>query len=196
MVYVKIKTVNIELNISSDEHNIETEDFLESIKSAIDMVVEAESDISYNNQTQTDWDEEDEFLSNQPFSTIGYKHMAQLPKQEEDEIINISDHDGIGNAVDNLNNTPPQETTLEEAAEKYAKQFDWAEDSSPQIDFMEGAKWQEERMYIEEEVFELIRKAFEAGYKKYEVVEAGLEGLETDVECNWILKKYGKNNLL
>lgn len=89
-----------------------------------------------------------------------------------------------------------EEKTLEEAAKKYAKQFDWAEDSSSQIDFMEGAKWQEKRMYIEEEVFELIRKAFEAGYKKYEVVEAGLEGLETDVECNWILKKYGKNNLL
>ena len=52
----------------------------------------------------------------------------------------------------------------------------------------------DERTYSKKEVFELIRKAFEAGYKKYEVVEAGLEGLETDVECNWILKKYGKND--
>lgn len=60
MVYVKIKTDNIELNISSDEYNIETEDFLQSMKSVIDMVVEAESDITYNNQTQSDWDEEEQ----------------------------------------------------------------------------------------------------------------------------------------
>jgi hypothetical protein len=36
-------------------------------------------------------------------------------------------------------------TELEEAAENYAKQFDYAEDSSPQLDFIEGAKWQAER---------------------------------------------------
>jgi len=48
--------------------------------------------------------------------------------------------------------------TLEEAAEKYAKQFDYAEDSSPPIDFVEGAKWQQERMYSEEEVLELLLK--------------------------------------
>ena len=40
-----------------------------------------------------------------------------------------------------------EKETLEEAAERYAKQFDYAEDSSPQIDFIEGAKWQAERMY-------------------------------------------------
>jgi len=33
---------------------------------------------------------------------------------EKDEIIDISDHDGIGNAVDNLNNEPPQETLEDE----------------------------------------------------------------------------------
>ena len=59
---------------------------------------------------------------------------------------------------------------------------------------VEMAKWQGERMYSEEEVFYLMCKAFESGFKKYDVVEAGLEGLETDIECNWILKKYGKNN--
>jgi hypothetical protein len=46
--------------------------------------------------------------------------------------------------------------TLEEAAEKYAKQFDYAEDSSPQLDFIEGAKWQMDRMYSEEEVIEIL----------------------------------------
>ena len=60
MVYVKIKTDNIELNISSDNENIETEDFLESMKSVIDMVIEAENDITYNTQTQPDWDTEEQ----------------------------------------------------------------------------------------------------------------------------------------
>lgn len=46
----------------------------------------------------------------------------------------------------------PKQETLKEAAEKYAKQFDYAEDSSPQLDFIEGAKWQAEKMYSEEEV--------------------------------------------
>ncbi len=57
---------------------------------------------------------------------------------------------------------------------------------------VEIAKWQGERSYSKEEVFDLMCKAFQAGFKKYDVVEAGLEGLETDIECNWILKKYGK----
>jgi hypothetical protein len=52
----------------------------------------------------------------------------------------------------------PKQETLEEASEKYAKQFDYAEDSSPQLDFIEGAKWQQERMYSEEEVLEIIRQ--------------------------------------
>jgi hypothetical protein len=42
--------------------------------------------------------------------------------------------------------------TLEEAAENYAKQFDYAEDSSPQIDFIVGANWMEERMFSEEDM--------------------------------------------
>jgi len=46
----------------------------------------------------------------------------------------------------------PKQETLEEAAENYAKQFDYAEDSSPQIDFIEGAKWQAERRYNEEDM--------------------------------------------
>ena len=52
-----------------------------------------------------------------------------------------------------------KEKTLEEAAEKYTKQFDYAEDSSPYIDFIEGAKWQIERMYSEED----MREAYMVG---------------------------------
>jgi hypothetical protein len=56
-----------------------------------------------------------------------------------------------------------KQETLEEAAENYAKQFDYAEDSSPQLDFIEGAKWQEERMYSEEEVIAIVEKSRETG---------------------------------
>ena len=54
-----------------------------------------------------------------------------------------------------------KQETLEQAAEKYAKQFDYAEDSSPNIDFIEGAKWQQEQeknIYSEEEVVSFIHK--------------------------------------
>jgi len=92
-----------------------------------------------------------------------------------------------------------KETTLEQAAERlypvnntgsmFMASRDELNNILKQESFIEGAKWQAERMYSEEEVFSLMCKAFEAGYKKYDVVEAGLEGLETEIECNWILKK-------
>jgi hypothetical protein len=70
-------------------------------------------------------------------------------KQEEDEIIDISDHDGIGNAVDNLNNEPPQETTIEEAAKQWGNIH-----RTGMLAFIDGAKWQQERMYSEEDMQE------------------------------------------
>ena len=35
--------------------------------------------------------------------------------------------------------------TIEQAAEQYSKQFDFAEDSSPCVDFTAGANWQKEQ---------------------------------------------------
>jgi hypothetical protein len=55
----------------------------------------------------------------------------------------------------------PKQETLEEAAEKYAKQFDnrfWVAAT-----FKEGAKWQQERSYSEEEVIRIIEKSRETG---------------------------------
>lgn len=49
--------------------------------------------------------------------------------------------------------------TLEEAAEKYSKQFYYAEDSDAYSDFIQGAKWQAETSYSEED----MRQAFEWG---------------------------------
>jgi hypothetical protein len=66
-----------------------------------------------------------------------------------------------------------RQETLEEAAEKYAN--DWeeiypeldSEDITPiavsKIDFIAGAKWQAERMYSEEEVIAIVEKSRETG---------------------------------
>jgi len=47
-----------------------------------------------------------------------------------------------------------------------------------------------ERKYTRNEVHALMCKAFEQGLKKADVLEAGLEGKETDVECAWILTRH------
>ena len=46
------------------------------------------------------------------------------------------------------------------------------------------------KMYSYDEVLNLMKRAFEQGFKKADVVEAGLEGKETVEECRWILAKY------
>ena len=43
--------------------------------------------------------------------------------------------------------------------------------------------------YSKQQVFELMKQAFEAGFKKADIVEAGLEPKETEQEINWILLK-------
>jgi hypothetical protein len=42
-------------------------------------------------------------------------------------------------------------------------------------------------------VIELMTLAFEAGFKQAEIVEAGLEGKETDILVNWIYVKHINN---
>ena len=48
----------------------------------------------------------------------------------------------------------------------------------------------ENKQYTRDEVHMLMCLAFEQGFKKVDLVEAGLEGKETDVECAWILTRY------
>jgi hypothetical protein len=87
--------------------------------------------------------------------------LKQETTFEEDEIIDISDHDGIGNAVDNLNNEPPQET-LEEAAKKQ-----WGNiHRAGVLGFIEGGNWQAERMYSEEDMRTAISIAYSKGLAK------------------------------
>jgi len=51
-----------------------------------------------------------------------------------------------------------EKETLEEAAENYANIFTYPEDSDPYLDFINGAKWQQEISYSEEEVLLLLQK--------------------------------------
>jgi len=46
--------------------------------------------------------------------------------------------------------------TLEEAAKEYVENFATSVKSAREIGFIDGAKWQQERMYSEEEVLKII----------------------------------------
>ena len=50
-------------------------------------------------------------------------------------------------------------------------------------------KEKQKQMYSTQQVLELMKQAFEAGFKKADTVEAGLEPKETEQEVNWILLK-------
>lgn len=50
--------------------------------------------------------------------------------------------------------------------------------------------------YSRDQVHELMCKAFQAGYKKHDVVEAGLEHLDTEVECSWILTRFDSTPII
>jgi hypothetical protein len=97
----------------------------------------------------------------------------------------------------------PKQETLEEAACK-ALGYDYnkwislhSKDNSTIIynevtNWCKGAKWMQKRMHNADDVKYLMTLAFEQGYKKADVVDAGLEGKETDTEVNWIFLKYNK----
>lgn len=91
-----------------------------------------------------------------------------------------------------------KQETLEEVALNYAKLIPFVDEittNNSKLDFIAGAKWQQEqdkKMYSEEEVKHLMTLAFEQGFKKADIVEAGLEAKETDTEINWIFLKHKK----
>jgi adenine-specific DNA methylase len=47
--------------------------------------------------------------------------------------------------------------------------------------------------YSEKEVLELMEKSFNAGFCKKDIVEAGLESKQADIEVRWILLGYNKD---
>jgi hypothetical protein len=114
-----------------------------------------------------------------------------------------------------------KQETLEEAAEKFRSEnpgtMQGGNNTKILNAFKSGVKWQQEpeqffsddrvktleksieyllkrqeRSYSEEEVKHLMTLSFEQGFKKADVVEAGLEAKETDTEVNWIFLKHKK----
>lgn len=49
--------------------------------------------------------------------------------------------------------------------------------------------YNKENLFTESQVLEYGENCFEAGFAKCDIVEAGLETKETDIEINWILIK-------
>jgi len=95
-------------------------------------------------------------VKNYKFSEYSLNYKIIIPQEEPKQEISEEAKQRAENYMSLKGALEPLQETLEEAAENYAKQFDYAEDSSPQLDFIEGAKWQAERMYSEEEVKKLI----------------------------------------
>ena len=62
----------------------------------------------------------------------------------------------------------------------------------PALDYLEF-KPEILNSYSKEEVIELMKESFDAGFKKSDIVEAGLEAKEEDIEVNWILEKFESN---
>lgn len=50
-------------------------------------------------------------------------------------------------------------------------------------------KYNKENLFTESQVLEYGAECFESGFAKCDIVEAGLETKETDIEINWILIK-------
>jgi hypothetical protein len=75
----------------------------------------------------------------------GYNKVEDYPYQECYKIIIPKEE-------------PKQETTLEEAAENYAKDIG-NKDGTAQFDFIRGARWQQERMYSEEDLREAFKQS-------------------------------------
>ena len=80
---------------------------------------------------------------------------------------------------------------LEEAAINYAKQFNYVEDSSPQIDFTEGAKWQAEQLF-KDDVIQTLEKGLAFLLKKQEKMYS--EGEVEDILINALHSLELKHN--
>lgn len=50
-------------------------------------------------------------------------------------------------------------------------------------------QYSKENLFTEAQVLEYGAECFESGFAKCDIVEAGLEAKETDIEINWILIK-------
>ena len=73
----------------------------------------------------------------------------------------------------------------------YGKQESYSDDELQMVDNLIDThrKYNKENLFTESQVLEYGTECFEAGFAKCDIVEAGLEAKETDIEINWILIK-------
>lgn len=93
---------------------------------------------------------------NYNFDIVDYKCKIIIPKEEpkqdlEKEMFELEQELDIPSHL-RWHNSKPRQETLEEAAEKFAKKFGIEIDSTRYYAFINGAKWQQERMYSEEDM--------------------------------------------
>ena len=88
--------------------------------------------------------------------------MKQEPKRDETEYLLSTEANRNRLLCKDCNKSLDDCTCIEDtielkdAAENHAKIFQFPFDCDPAETFMEGAKWQQERMYSEEEVIQLV----------------------------------------
>ena len=73
----------------------------------------------------------------------------------------------------------------------YGKQESYSDDELQIVDNLihTHRKYNKENLFTESQVLEYGENCFEAGFAKCDIVEAGVEAKETDIEINWILIK-------
>lgn len=73
----------------------------------------------------------------------------------------------------------------------YGKKESYSDDELQVVDNLiyTHRKYNKENLFTESQVLEYGAECFEAGFAKCDIVEAGLESKETDIEINWILIK-------
>ena len=73
----------------------------------------------------------------------------------------------------------------------YGKQESYSYDELQMVDNLINTHrmYNKENLFTESQVLEYGENCFEAGFAKCDIVEAGLEAKETDIEINWILIK-------
>jgi hypothetical protein len=129
--------------------------------------------------------EEVEVNKNPFYEESDYKpYKIIIPKEEPKQEYNNLNYGG-GFTEEDIKRVSTKQETLEEAAENYSKNFNYAEDSSPQIDFVEGAKWQSERMYSEED-FKLFARQY---YREIKLSKSNLLWDELADKCFEQFKK-------
>ena len=92
------------------------------------------------------------------FENRTWKKYIVIPKEESKQENCCTPAGQIKRYVDCKGcDRKPKQETLEEAAKNYGKDIG-NKDGTAQFDFIEGAKWQSERMYSEEEVIDLLQE--------------------------------------